>query len=205
MADVPSHRDASGGDDAAGKRTPHPEAARLRTLLEPTVLANDLYLEEVQVQERNAQRTIHVVVDLPDTETGGVSLDQIAEVSRDLAAVLDTDPLLGGIAYDLEVSSPGVGRPLIELRHWRRAQGRLVRINQSNGEVLLARVLDVNDSSIFVRPELPVKKGMKPKYGEPTELDPAGIRTAAVEVEFSRTGNTADESAATDDTSAEEA
>ena len=57
---------------------------------------------------------------------GGVSLDAIAEVSRELSAALDAAAAMGEVPYTLEVSSPGVDRPLTEPRHWRRAVGRLV-------------------------------------------------------------------------------
>ena len=57
---------------------------------------------------------------------GGVSLDDIEQVSRELSAVLDQAAAMGEAPYTLEVSSPGVDRPLTEPRHWRRAVGRLV-------------------------------------------------------------------------------
>ena len=57
---------------------------------------------------------------------GGVGLDAIAEVSREVSVRLDASGVMGEVPYTLEVSSPGVDRPLTEPRHWRRAQGRLV-------------------------------------------------------------------------------
>jgi ribosome maturation factor RimP len=57
---------------------------------------------------------------------GGVSLDTIALASRELSAKLDGSTDMGELPYTLEVSSPGVDRPLTEPRHWRRATGRLV-------------------------------------------------------------------------------
>ena len=59
---------------------------------------------------------------------GGVSLDVIALASRELSAVLDDSEVMGDVPYILEVSSPGVDRPLTERRHWRRAIGRLVTV-----------------------------------------------------------------------------
>ena len=58
----------------------------------------------------------------------GVSLDDASTVSRELSAALDTVAVMGDFPYTLEVSSPGVDRPLTDRRHWRRAVGRLVQV-----------------------------------------------------------------------------
>jgi len=70
------------------------------------------------------RRLLRVVVD----SDRGVSLDDAAAVSRELSAALDTVAVMGDFPYTLEVSSPGVDRPLTDRRHWRRAVGRLVQV-----------------------------------------------------------------------------
>ncbi|HEY3034439.1 MAG TPA: ribosome maturation factor RimP, partial [Streptosporangiaceae bacterium] len=70
------------------------------------------------------RRLLRVVVDAD----GGVDLDNIALVSREASARLDDTGAMGEAPYTLEVSSPGVDRPLTQPRHWRRAVGRLVRV-----------------------------------------------------------------------------
>jgi ribosome maturation factor RimP len=79
-------------------------------------------LESVRVTSAGRRRLLRVVVDAD----GGVSLDTIALASREFSARLDKAPEMGELPYTLEVSSPGVDRPLTEPRHWRRAIGRLV-------------------------------------------------------------------------------
>src|SRR6202035_2080698 len=101
---------------------PLPDADRLTRLLEPVVHALDLDLESVRVSAAGRRRLRRVVVDAD----GGVSLDTIALASRELSARLDKAIEMGELPYTLEVSSPGVDRPLTEPRHWRRAVGRLV-------------------------------------------------------------------------------
>ena len=82
-------------------------------------------LESVRVSVAGRRRLLRVVVD----SDHGVSLDDAADVSRDVsAALLDATDVIGDVPYTLEVSSPGVDRPLTEPRHWRRAAGRLVRV-----------------------------------------------------------------------------
>ena len=161
------------------------EAQRLRALLEPTVQAHRLYLEDVAINIAGSHRVVHVVVDLPQEESGGVSLDVIAEISKELSAALDNDPQDDNRPYDLEVSSPGVGRPLTEVRHWHRARGRLVTVKVSQGDDVTGRIVAVDDGGVTLVPELAVKKGMKPKQGDPIKIPFDRIRSGKVEIEFS--------------------
>jgi ribosome maturation factor RimP len=98
---------------------------QLAALLEPVVSAAGLELESVRVGRAGSRRVLRVVVDGED----GVDMDAVARVSRAVAAEVDGRDAMGPGAYTLEVSSPGVDRPLTEPRHWRRAAGRLVRVN----------------------------------------------------------------------------
>ena len=69
-----------------------------------------------------------------DELPAGVTLDDIAEVSRAVSDVLDAnDDGMGRTPYVLEVTSPGVDRPLTEHRHWRRNVGRLVKVTLVEG------------------------------------------------------------------------
>src|SRR5215467_3213940 len=97
---------------------------RLAELIRPVVSAAGMDLESVRVTMAGRRRLLRVVVD----SDRGVSLDDAADVSREVSAVLDASSVLGEVPYTLEVSSPGVDRPLTEPRHWRRARGRLVRV-----------------------------------------------------------------------------
>lgn len=183
-AEATASSDQTGTGKAESAPAPNPEAARLRALLEPSVQANRLYLEDVSIIP-GSHRVVHVVVDLPQEETGGVSLDVIADISKVLSDVLDNDPGDDGRPYDLEVSSPGVGRPLTEVRHWHRAKGRMVKVNVVQGENVTGRVQTVDGDGVTLVPEIAVKKGMKPKQGEPVKLPFDRIRNGKVEIEFS--------------------
>ncbi|MDN3937314.1 MULTISPECIES: ribosome maturation factor RimP [unclassified Arthrobacter] len=176
-------RTGSGKADAAPAH--NLEAERLYALLAPAVQANRLYLEDVSIHIAGANRVVHVVVDLPQEETGGVSLDVIAEISKTLSDILDEDPSTDSRPYELEVSSPGVGRPLTEERHWHRARGRMVTVNVIQGDNVTGRIQSVDSSGVTLVPELAVKKGMKPKQGDPVKLPFDRIRSGKVEIEFS--------------------
>jgi ribosome maturation factor RimP len=97
---------------------------RIADVIRPVVAAAGMDLEAVRVTAAGRRRLLRVVVD----RDGGVSLDDAAVVSRDLSAALDSVAVMGDLPYTLEVSSPGVDRPLTDRRHWRRAVGRLVTV-----------------------------------------------------------------------------
>jgi len=97
---------------------------RIADVIRPVVAAAGMDLESVRVTAAGRRRLLRVVVD----SDRGVSLDDAAAVSRELSATLDTVAVMGDFPYTLEVSSPGVDRPLTGHRHWRRAVGRLVRV-----------------------------------------------------------------------------
>jgi ribosome maturation factor RimP len=161
------------------------EAARLTELLEPTVASHQLVLEEVEVRRAGDQRIVHVVVDATEG-TEGILLDQVAEVSRSISEALDKDPHDTPDPYELEVSSPGTSRPLTLPRHWHRNVGRMVKVNLIGEDNLLGRLMEVTETGITIVPELAAKKGMKPKQGEPRNIEFGSIRRGNVEVEFAR-------------------
>ena len=109
----------------------------LAGLIRPVVAAAGMDLESVRASAAGRRRLLRVIVD-SDT---GVSLDDAALVSRDISAALDATDVMGNIPYTLEVSSPGVDRPLIEPRHWRRAAGRLVKVKIAAEGTLQGRVV----------------------------------------------------------------
>jgi len=110
-----------GGDKGRDKGR---EEGRIADIIRPVVAAVGMDLESVRVSAAGRRRLLRVVVDSDQ----GVSLDDAAAISRQLSAALDTVAVMGDFPYTLEVSSPGVDRPLIDPRHWRRAVGRLVQV-----------------------------------------------------------------------------
>jgi ribosome maturation factor RimP len=130
-------RPASGKSKGAGdsrppaaRPLPTVDADRVAALAEPVIHALDLDLEGIRITAAGRRRVLRLVVD----GDGGVSLDAIALASRELSAVLDDSEVMGEVPYTLEVSSPGVDRPLTERRHWRRAIGRLVTAPLTAGQ-----------------------------------------------------------------------
>ncbi|MET8310489.1 ribosome maturation factor RimP [Micromonospora sp. NPDC005173] len=109
---------------------------RLRAVIEPVVNGVGYDLEDLSVSRAGRRHVVRVIVDAD----GGIDLDAVADVSRAVSAALDAAEETGGdiVAgeYQLEVSSPGVDRPLTLPRHWRRNVGRLVKVTVRGAAVL---------------------------------------------------------------------
>lgn len=119
---------------------------RIQAALMPVLIAAGVDLEDVAVTKAGRTSILHIVIDAD----GGVDLDTIAAVSRDISAVLDVDDMAGVLpdGYLLEVGSPGTDRPLTEERHWRRAATRLVEVHAKSGDAFTDRVLGCAEGMI---------------------------------------------------------
>src|SRR5262249_29317743 len=115
--------------------------ARLQPRLERAVGDIGLELEDLQISPAGRRRLVRVVVDTGDAANPAeLDLDPVALASRAVSAALDEcDDVLGG-PYTLEVTSPGLDRPLTRPRHWRRARLRLVKVRRADGDELVGRV-----------------------------------------------------------------
>ncbi|HEV2640362.1 MAG TPA: ribosome maturation factor RimP [Actinocrinis sp.] len=161
-------------------------AGKLRDLIAAVVTESGFDLEELVEQRIGSRILLRVVVDGDE----GISLDDIAEVSQAVSTALDQAEqeqpgVFGDQAYDLELSSPGVGRPLTAPRHWRRAHGRLVKATAKGSGELTGRVLASTDEEVTLLVTVVHKPGQKPSESERT-FAYADLSKAKVQVEFNR-------------------
>ena len=145
--------------------------ARLAGLIQPVEAAAGMDLESVRMTVAGRRRLLRIVVD----SDSGVSLDDASLVSHEVSATLDATNVLGDVPYTLEISSPGVDRPLTEPRHWRRAAGRLVKVKTGAQGSVQGRVLDADSDGVTLDVD-----GAKRRFG----YDDLGA--GAVQVEFGR-------------------
>lgn len=146
---------------------------RIRAVVRPAVHDADLYLEDLTVANAGRRTVVRVVVDLSDGP-GGVSSDQLGDVSRAVSAALDeADPIAG--QHTLEVTTPGVDRPLSEPRHYRRNTGRLLRVTTTSGSSLTGRLTEADDETAVLDVE-----------GTPQHIAYSDVASAHVEVEFKK-------------------
>ena len=116
--------------------------------------------------------------------------DTSENVPRAVSEVLDrNDDGMGRTPYVLEVSSPGVDRPLTEPRHWRRNTGRLVAVvvgTAGSTDELTGRVTAVDDDGITLAVEAKGKPGAKKRPPTPRQVPWAELGSGRVQVEFGR-------------------
>ena len=146
---------------------------RLSALLSPPLSELGLDLEGIDLSNAGKRRVLRVAVD----QDGGVEMDDIAEATRAVSDVLDGSDVMGEQAYTLEVSSPGIDRPLTLPRHWRRNVTRLVKVTPVDGETFEGRVMAADEESAT----LEVK-------GEERVVNFADVAKALVQIEFKREG-----------------
>lgn len=116
---------------------------RLAGVLADPLSAVGLDLEAIDLTPAGKRRLLRVAVD----KDGGVTLDDIAEATKLVSGLLDESDAMGAQPYTLEVTSPGVDRPLTHPRHWRRNRGRLVRVSGQDGSTVTGRITDSDDDA----------------------------------------------------------
>jgi ribosome maturation factor RimP len=141
-------------------------------LLAPVVAGAGAELEDVSVSRAGSRSVVRVVID----RDGGIDLDAVADISHAVSAALDADPDAMPGTFVLEVTTPGVDRPLTQPRHWRRAQGRLVSVTRRGGPPLTGRVSSADDeSALLVGADVP---------GGQIAVAYSDVSRAVVQVEF---------------------
>lgn len=144
---------------------------RLAGVITDPLAAVGLDVEAVELTPAGKRRMLRVAVD----KDGGVTLDDIAEATKEVSRLLDDSDVMGEQPYTLEVTSPGTDRPLTLPRHWRRNEGRLVKVTLVGGETVTGRILATEEQ----RATLDV---------DGTERDVAftDVGKAKVQIEFNR-------------------
>ena len=164
------------GQPTAGQYRTRPAVAggpgdesKIAGVIGPVIAAAGMDLESVRVSAAGRRRLLRVVVDSDQ----GVSLDDAAAISRQLSAALDSAPVMGDFPYTLEVSSPGVDRPLTDPRHWRRSVGRLVQVAAGESGTVTGRVVAADPDEVTLD-----VGGDRRRFGY------AALGAGAVQVEF---------------------
>ena len=145
------------------------DESKIADVIGPVIAAAGMDLESVRVSAAGRRRLLRVVVDSDQ----GVSLDAAAAISRQLSAALDSAPVMGDFPYTLEVSSPGVDRPLTEPRHWRRTVGRLVQVTAGEAGTVTGRVVAADSDGVTLD-----------VGGDHRRFGYAALGAGAVQVEF---------------------
>lgn len=148
--------------------------SRIAALAGPAAESAGLIVDGVEVAPAGTRTRVLITLDLPEDQIGSASLDAITAASRAIGAVLDEADVLTG-AYDLEVSTPGLSRPLTELRHFKRARTRLVTVTRTDGITVKGRLTDVDGEDLL----LDADAGL-------VRVPFAEVKRGKVEIEFRR-------------------
>ena len=141
---------------------------RVAELVAPLIEKRGIDLEEVLIKPAGRRSIVQIFID----RDGGIDLDLVAEVSREISDLLDSTDVLGNNPYTLDVGSMGVDRPLTLPRHFRRNAGRLVEITLQSGKSFVDRILEANEKEVT--------------FKESGTINFDDIKQALVQVEFSR-------------------
>lgn len=151
---------------------------KITELIQPAVEKAGFFLEDVHVVSPGKHRIVTCIV---DGQTP-LNLDQVTSVSRDISELLDSADFMDDAAFTLEVTSPGVDRPLTLPRHWQKNLNRLVKVVKLDGSVVNGRITSLEDAQVFLTEDV------KGKSKVHTVIF-ADIKRATVEIEFNRKGD----------------
>jgi ribosome maturation factor RimP len=148
---------------------------QISQLVTPAVEAQGLFLEEVQLVSPGKHRIVTCIVDGP----ASLNLDQVTAVSRAISELLDEAAFMGDTPFTLEVTSPGVDRPLTAPRHFAKNHGRLLKVVKTDGATITGRIEESSEISVTL-------SYLEKKEEKRTEVALADIKRATVEIEFNR-------------------
>ena len=114
--------------------------------IRPIIEATGNYLEELTITTAGKVKILTVIVD----SDAHLNLDQVTAVTKEISLVIQELPVLGATAFTLEVTSPGLDRPLTKPRHWRKNLDRLVKITMTSGQVIEGRIGAATETSVLV-------------------------------------------------------
>lgn len=153
---------------------PVPSKDRVIELVSELVQSKGYDVEDVVVTNAGKHSAVRIMVD----SDAGIELDAAAEISRLVSELFDSLEEIGEAPYTLEVTSPGIDRPLTAERHWRRARGRKARIDLAD-ETVVGRIGVLGEDSVAV--VMNGRGGLTVR-----ELPLADVQKAVVQVEFSK-------------------
>ena len=135
----------------------------------PTLSDLGFYLEDITITSAGRRSMLTVIVD-GDTH---LSLDQVTVATKAISEIVENIQSLGQAPFTLEVTSPGLDRPLTKPRHWRKNIDRLVKIVLLDGKEIKGRVKDATEISATIDEQV---------------IKFSDIKRATLEIEFKQVG-----------------
>lgn len=148
---------------------------QISEFLSPALHKAGYFLEDINVVSPGQHRIVTVIVD----GESALNLDQVTVASKLVSELLDEAPFMGETPFTLEVTSPGIDRPLTLPRHFAKNADRLLKVTKTDGEVVTGRIL--SNTEVDVTLTVTEKKDVKQ-----VTITLADIKRAQVEIEFNR-------------------
>ena len=148
---------------------------QIAELISPALQEAGYYLEDINVVSPGNHRIVTVIV---DGETA-LNLDQVTVASKLVSELVDEATFMGETPFTLEVTSPGIDRPLTLPRHFAKNVTRLLKVTQSDGVVLTGRITSNTDIDVTL-------SVVEKKETKEVVIALADIKRAVVEIEFNR-------------------
>ena len=138
---------------------------KIAAALAPIIEASGNFLEHLTITSAGKHRILTVVVD----SEKHLTLDEVTAVTKSLSEVVENLSEIGDLPFTLEVTSPGVDRPLTLPRHWRKNVGRLINITLNDESKVNGRIGESTDSDVQI---------------DESKINFADIKKATIEIEF---------------------
>jgi ribosome maturation factor RimP len=119
---------------------------QVAAVITPAIQALGFYVEDISITSAGRRSMLTVIVD-GDTH---LSLDQVTVATKAISEIVENLPTLGNNPFTLEVTSPGLDRPLTKPRHWRKNKDRLIKIVLNDGKEITGRIKDSTDDQVIV-------------------------------------------------------
>ncbi len=148
---------------------------QISELITPALHQAGYFLEDVNIVSPGQHRIVTVIVD----GESGLNLDQVTVASKLVSELLDAATFMGETPFTLEVTSPGIDRPLTLPRHFAKNVDRLLKVTKTDGVTVTGRILSNSESEVTL--SVTEKKDLKEVVVVLTD-----IKRATVEIEFNR-------------------
>lgn len=143
--------------------------------ISPALQEAGFFLEDINLASPGHHRIVTVIVD----GESSLTLDQVTVASKLVSELLDEAAFMGETPFTLEVTSPGIDRPLTLPRHFAKNHDRLLKVTKSDGVVVIGRLLSNTDSAVTLNV-------VDKKEKREVTIALTDIKRAQVEVEFNR-------------------
>jgi ribosome maturation factor RimP len=148
---------------------------QITELISPALQQAGYFLEDVNLVTPGQHRMVTVIVD----GESALNLDQVTVASKLVSELMDEATFMGETPFTLEVTSPGIDRPLTLPRHFAKNVTRLLKVTKTDGIVITGRIISNTETDVTLAVA-------EKKESKEVVVALADIKRAVVEIEFNR-------------------